>query len=123
LKGGFIIPRLLNSSQLDVQASHFRLTISHNDEAMIQKSKDVNFIFHMWLKIQSSAILDQKLNEYMKVAEITMVMVLGLMEDERTFNNLAFMKIKLRNQLTHTLTYVSTCSIIMFTLSPIFHMM
>jgi hypothetical protein len=38
----------------------------------------------------------------MKVAKIAMVTVLGSMEDERTFNNLAFMKSNLRNWLpTH----------------------
>jgi hypothetical protein len=68
--------------------------MSHNVEAMMQESKYVNLVAHMWLKIQSSTLLVKKLNEYMKVVEIAMEMVLGLMEDERTFNNLAFMKSK-----------------------------
>jgi hypothetical protein len=54
----------------------------------------------MWLKIQSFPLLIQRLNEYLKVVEITMVQVLGLVEDKRTFNNLAFMKSKLCSQLT-----------------------
>jgi hypothetical protein len=40
-----------------------------------------------------------------------MVPVLSLMEDERTFNNLAFMKSKLHNQLT---THLDLC-VCMFT--------
>jgi hypothetical protein len=54
----------------------------------------------MWLKIQSFSLLIQRLNEYLKVADKTMVQVLGLVEDKRTFNNLAFMISKLCNQLT-----------------------
>jgi hypothetical protein len=51
----------------------------------------------MWLKAQSSPLLVLKLIEYMKVIEIVMVQVLGLVKDERTFKNLAFMKSKLHN--------------------------
>ncbi len=40
------------------------------------------------------------------VVEIAMVMVLGSMEDERTFNNLAFMKRKSHNWLT---THLDLC--------------
>jgi hypothetical protein len=42
----------------------------------------------------------------MKVVEITTVMVLGSVEDERTFINLTFMKNKLCNQLT---THLDLC--------------
>jgi hypothetical protein len=80
--------------------------MNHNVEVMMQESKDVNLVIHMWLKIQSSTLLVQKLNEYMKVAKIVMVMVLGSMEDERTFNNLAFMKSKLHKRLT---THLDLC--------------
>jgi hypothetical protein len=47
-----------------------------------------------------------KLNENIKVAKITMVQVLGLVEDERTFSNLAFMKSKFRSKLT---THLDLC--------------
>jgi len=39
--------------------------------------------------------LNEKVNEYNKLVEIAMVEVLGFVEDERTFNNLSFMKNKL----------------------------
>jgi hypothetical protein len=35
-----------------------------------------------------------KLSEYMKVVKVAMVQVLGLVKDERTFNNLSFMKVR-----------------------------
>jgi hypothetical protein len=106
LKGGFIGLGLLDSRQIDVQASHFRLTMSHNVKALMPDSKYVNDGTHMWLKIQSFALLVQKLNEYMKVVKIAMVMVLGSVDDERTFSNLAFMKSKLHNYLT---THLDLC--------------
>jgi hypothetical protein len=80
--------------------------MSHNAKAMMQESKDVNLVTHMWLKIQSSTLLVHKLSEYMKVVEIAMVMVLCSMEDEWTFNNLTFMKSKLCNRLT---THLDLC--------------
>jgi ABC-type bacteriocin/lantibiotic exporter with double-glycine peptidase domain len=52
------------------------------------------------MRINSSLILNEKLSEYNKLAEITMVQVLGSIEDERTFNNLSFMKNEFQNRLT-----------------------
>lgn len=69
--------------------------MNHNVKAVMRESKDVNHGTHKWLKIQSFGLLVQKLSEYMNVAKTTMVMVLGSMDNERTFNNLVFMKSKL----------------------------
>jgi transcriptional antiterminator len=66
----------------------------------------VNLVIRMWLKIQFSPLLILKLSEYIKVVEIAMVQIFGLVEDERTFNNLAFMKNKLHNRLT---THLNLC--------------
>jgi hypothetical protein len=66
----------------------------------------VNPIIRMWSRIQSSPLLVLKVNEYIKVAEIVMVQVLGSVEDERTFSNLAFMNNKLHNKLT---THLDLC--------------
>ncbi len=60
----------------------------------------------MWLKIQSSPLLVLKLNDYIKVAKIAMVQVLGLIEDEKIFNNFAFMKNKLHKKL---ITHLDLC--------------
>ncbi len=56
----------------------------------------MNFVIHMWLKIQSSPLLVLKLSDCMKIVEIIMVQVLGSVENER-INNLPFMKRKLHN--------------------------
>jgi len=41
------------------------------------------------------AILNEKLNSYLKLTKIAMVQVLGCGEDEKTFNNISFMENKL----------------------------
>jgi len=73
---------------------------------VLRETFDMNPITWMWLKVQSSLLLVLKLNEYMKVVDIVMVQVLDLVEGERTFNNLIFMKSKLHNQLT---THLNLC--------------
>jgi hypothetical protein len=47
----------------------------------MQEVKDVNPIIWMCLKIILSSILVYKLNEYLKIVEIALVHVLGLVED------------------------------------------
>ncbi len=61
-----------------------------------------------------------KLNEYMKVVKIAMMQVLDLVKDERTFNNLSFMKSKFHNWLSTHFNFVFTCSPKTFTWSLIF---
>ncbi len=77
---------------LDLQSSCFKLIMSHNAKgAMIEHSK-LNPMTKLWMKINSSSILSVNLNGYNKLVDIAMVQGLGSIEDERTFNNLSFMK-------------------------------
>lgn len=71
--------------------------MNRNVETLIWEPSNVNPIIQMWLKIQFFSLLVLKLSEYMTIAEIVMVQVLGLIAYERTFNNLAFLKNKLHN--------------------------
>jgi hypothetical protein len=71
--------------------------MNHTVEALMWEPSNVNPIIQMWLKIQFSSLLVLKLSEYMTIVGIVMVQVLGLIADERTFNNLAFLKNKLHN--------------------------
>ncbi len=48
----------------------------------------------------NSQILKIKMFEFFRLVELVIVMVLGSVEDERTFSTLTFMKSKLRNHLT-----------------------
>jgi len=79
----------------------------------------VNPIIQMWLKIIFSSILVYKLNEYLlKIVEIALVHVLSLVEDERIFNNLSFMKKQLCNKL---ITHLELCEdVLMFSFFILF---
>jgi hypothetical protein len=47
--------------------------------------------------LASNAIVVDKLSKYLKLVELTIVMVLGNVEDERTFSTFNFMRLKLHN--------------------------
>ena len=84
---------------LELPNTLFKLTIVYTIDAVMAEKKNINLVTQMWLKVSTSIILLHKLLEFIKVAEIAMVHILGSVEDERTFSNLTFMKNKLRNKL------------------------
>jgi hypothetical protein len=61
----------------------------------------------LWRKIFTSIVLNLNLSEYIKLAEITVVQVIGSIEDEQTFNTIAFIKNKLHNYLN---THLDLCT-------------
>jgi hypothetical protein len=80
----------------------------HNVELVMAKTFDKTPISRLWTKINNSPILPCKLNEYSKLVEIIIAQVLGFVENERTFNNMAYMKNKLQNLLK---TYFDSASL------------
>jgi hypothetical protein len=54
----------------------------------------------LWFYPWYNKILNKHFFKWFELVKLCMVMVLGNMEDEHIFLNLAFMKIKLQNQLT-----------------------
>lgn len=60
---------------------------------------DVNPLTQLWKTIEVSQVLRTSMFEYLKVVKITIVQVLGSVEDECTFSTLAFVKPKLCNHL------------------------
>jgi hypothetical protein len=73
---------------------------------VMQKPHHVNPVTKLWRSINANSYLKHSLSEYLKVAEIAIVMVLGSVQDERTFSTVSFMKTKLRNRLTTNLPMV-----------------
>jgi hypothetical protein len=63
-----------------------------NVDLMMIKTIDKNIVSKLWMKIKSSPIMAHKLSECIKFDEIILIQVLGFVEDERTFNNLTYMK-------------------------------
>jgi hypothetical protein len=51
----------------------------------------------MWKMFTSNVILKDRIFEYFKLVEPTIVVFLGSVEDEHTFSIITFMKSKLRN--------------------------
>jgi len=64
----------------------------NNVDPMMAKTRDKNLVSKLWTKIWSSPIMAHKLSECIKLDEIVLTQVLRFVEDERTFNNLAYMK-------------------------------
>jgi hypothetical protein len=62
---------------------------------------DCNPTTRMWRWMANNQILKLKMYEYFRLVELAIVMVLGSVEDERTFFTFIFMKSKLKNQLTN----------------------
>jgi signal transduction histidine kinase len=57
----------------------------------------------MWRRFDSNVILKDMISKYFKLIEFAIVVVLGSVEDERTFSIITFMRSKLRNLLTTNL--------------------
>ena len=72
----------------------------------MKKPSDINPMTWMWCNIEANSFLKHSLSDFIKVTWIAIVMVLGSIQDERTFNMLTFMKNKLHNQLTTDLAMV-----------------
>jgi hypothetical protein len=91
---------LLDVRILDEQESLFIRTMESNARKIMDGDiKTINPLTKLWQVVENSSMLHPDLLEYIKLAEIPTVLVLGSMEDEHTFLTLSFMKDKLRNRL------------------------
>jgi hypothetical protein len=97
---------ILSVANLDMQSSLFKLTMVSNAPLMMMKPFDLNPVTSMWRTIEENSYLRWSLSEFIKVAKIATVMVLGSVQDERTFSTVSFIKSKLRNRLTTHLPLV-----------------
>lgn len=66
-----------------------------NAKIMEGDIKTTNPLMKLWRVVDTSSMLRPGLSKYLKLAEIATILVLGSMEDERTFSTLSFMKDKL----------------------------
>jgi hypothetical protein len=67
---------------------------------------DINSLTKLKRTIFSSQIFEQKIYEYIRLDELVVMQLIGLVEDEKSFSALTFMKTKLKNQLTKHLELV-----------------
>jgi hypothetical protein len=91
---------LLDARKLSKQESLFICTMESNAKKVMDGDvKSLNPLTKLWRIIDGSTMLRHGLSEYLKLAEVAIVLVLGSVEDEYTFSTLSFMKDKLRNRL------------------------
>jgi hypothetical protein len=60
----------------------------------------------MWAQLATNVIMVYKLLKFWKLVEITIIMVVSTMEDDKKFSIINFMKFKLGNHLTTHLDLV-----------------
>ena len=81
-----VVPALLSVQTLVVQSSLFKVTMQSNSAAALKQPFDSNPFTRIWRSVTGNALLRRELSEYIKLAEIAAVQVLGSDEDKRTFN-------------------------------------
>jgi hypothetical protein len=97
---------LLSPAILDMQTSLFKQVMKEQARGMLQRPLTLNPVTRLWRSIEANSYFKHALSEFIKIVEIAIVMVLGLVQDERTFSTVTFAKNKLRNQLTTNLGLV-----------------
>ena len=66
---------------------------------MLRKPVTINPVTRLWQILDANSYLRHSLSKYIIIAEISIVMVMGFVQDERTFSTVSFMNPKLRNCL------------------------
>lgn len=87
----------LSRDTLDIQSSLFKMTMKTQASKVMEKPKDKNPIIKLWFQLTTNSLLVVHLSRFMKLIELAIVQVIGIIENERTFSILTFMKLKLWN--------------------------
>jgi len=66
----------------------------------------VNLLTKLWRTLDGNSALANTFNQYVKLAEIAIIHVLGFVEDECCFSALNFLKNKVKNRLDANLAVV-----------------
>jgi hypothetical protein len=95
-----LVAPILDSFQLELQQPLFKLSMRSNSMAACEPPYLFNPLTKLWRMLDANSALAAQFPEYIKLAQIAMVHVLGSVEDERCFSSLTFLKDKLRNRLS-----------------------
>jgi hypothetical protein len=96
-QNGVCHPLVLDATLFEQQSSFFITTVKSNCSSTMLPPHDYNPTTYMWRRMANSLILKVKMFEFFKLVELAIVMVLGNVEDERTFSTLTFTKSKLKH--------------------------
>jgi len=107
------VPPLLDNSLLESEQPLFKIAMIANAHTAMTlppltatSNQIVNPLTKLWRTLDANSSLGKNFGEYIKLAQIAMVHVLGSVEDERTFSALSFLKDRLRNRLDQHLGVV-----------------
>jgi hypothetical protein len=81
----------------------FKIIMKSNAKVALGPLNIINPLTKMWKIIFQFTIIFRNISDYVKLTKIAMIQMLGSMEDEQVFNNLDFIKTKIRNQLIDNL--------------------
>ena len=70
-----------------------------NTRAAMEPPFDCNLLTRLWKGLDATICLAHHFSEYMKLAEMAIVHVIGSIEDEHIFSSVSFIKSKVRNSL------------------------
>ncbi len=73
---------LFSAIAFDLQRFLFVLTMKNNIKLAMQKPFDIKLLTKLWRTFSSSRIFEQKIPKYIKLVELVVVQVIGLVEDE-----------------------------------------
>ncbi len=82
-------------------ASLFKVIMQANNKMVLGPPLTCNHVTKMWWSLFANVVIKHILSKYFKLVEISIVMVLGSMEDECCFSTLFLTKFKLKNRLTN----------------------
>ncbi len=72
----------------------------------MDQKMNLNPMFCLWMKLFTNALLCVMFNKFMKVVELVVVQIMGIVEDEKAFNNMAFMKTSFTINCAKSWTFV-----------------
>jgi hypothetical protein len=109
-----LIPPVLDRYRLECEQPLFKVAMMANSAAPMELpplssgpgTVIVNPLTKIWRELDANTSLAKAFPEYIKLAHIAMVHVLGSVEDERAFSSLSFLKDKQRNRLDSHLSLV-----------------
>ena len=106
VKEELIILALIDVHWLSKQSSFLKISMLNNAQQVVDNNFGMNPLTCLWVKLSNNALLASKLLEFLKLAKIAAITILGFVEDERTFPTLNYMKFKVRNNLQDHLDLV-----------------
>lgn len=80
--------------------------MNNNNHDALHPLLNYNPTIKLWGCLTLNAIMVEKLSKFMKLVEITIVMVLGSTIDNRSFSMISFTKSKFHNRLTTHLDFM-----------------